>query len=164
MPTLITQSAVDTPIGYLLLQATNQALITARFADQLPADTSTGATGHAVLDKAKVQLGQYFSRERKHFELPIQPNGTDFQQKVWAALPQTAYGRTTTYQRIARGLGAVEAVRAVGRAIGRNPLALIIPCHRVLGRDGRLAGYAWGIKRKQWLLDFEQPYQQLTLF
>jgi len=112
---------------------------------------------HAVLAEAVGQLRAYFARELKEFDLPLRPDGTDFQQRVWAQLRLIGYGETATYGELARGLGKTPAAsRAVGLANGRNPIPIMIPCHRVIGANGTLTGYAGGVDRKQVLLELEQ--------
>jgi methylated-DNA-[protein]-cysteine S-methyltransferase len=101
------------------------------------------------------QLAAYFAGELRAFELPLVPTGTPFQQRVWSALQHIPYGATTTYGRLAEQLGQPGAMRAVGLANGRNPIAIIIPCHRVIGANGSLTGYGGGLQRKQWLLALE---------
>ncbi len=115
------------------------------------------ADDEPVLVEAVRQLGAYFERELKEFDLPLAPNGTAFQQRVWAALREIGYGETASYGEIARRLDLHPgASRAVGAANGRNPIAIVIPCHRVIGSKGLLSGYAGGVERKQALLDIEQ--------
>jgi methylated-DNA-[protein]-cysteine S-methyltransferase len=101
------------------------------------------------------QLGEYFAGERTEFDLPLAPLGTPFQERVWDALSRIPYGRTASYGEIARGLGDPGASRAVGLANGRNPISIIVPCHRVIGTDGKLTGYAGGVERKRFLLELE---------
>ena len=107
------------------------------------------------LDEAAGQLGEYFAGERRTFDLPLAPEGTDFQRRVWAQLRAIPYGSTSTYGEVARAIGATNGFRAVGLANGRNPIAIIVPCHRVIGADGSLTGYAGGMERKRFLLDLE---------
>ncbi|MEO2128749.1 MAG: methylated-DNA--[protein]-cysteine S-methyltransferase [Christiangramia sp.] len=116
------------------------------------------------LQKAVKQLQQYFEGKRQHFDLKLQPKGTDFQQKVWKELLKIPFGNTTSYLELSRKLGDVKAIRAVAAANGKNPLWIIVPCHRVIGSDGSLTGYAGGLHRKKWLLDFENPPAQQSLF
>ncbi|MDQ6935854.1 MAG: methylated-DNA--[protein]-cysteine S-methyltransferase [Actinomycetota bacterium] len=112
---------------------------------------------HPLLSAARDQLTAYFARELRHFELPLDPAGTDFQRKVWGQLERIGYGETASYGEIARRLGMTNAAsRAVGLANGRNPIPIVVPCHRVIGADGSLTGYAGGIERKQTLLELEQ--------
>jgi methylated-DNA-[protein]-cysteine S-methyltransferase len=120
----------------------------------LPRDAREDAGPFA---KVIEQLGAYFAGERTSFDLPLAPHGTDFQQKVWRALAAIPYGETTTYAAIAKKIGKPRAVRAVGAANGRNPLSIVVPCHRVIGNDGTLTGYAGGLPNKKRLLELESP-------
>ena len=117
------------------------------------------AAEHAPLrlDAVRRQSEDFFARKRETFDLELRPQGTPFQQKVWRALCDIPYGRTISYQQLAISLGDINAVRAVGTANGRNPIWLIIPCHRVIGKDGSLTGYGGGLPLKRALLDFETP-------
>ena len=117
-----------------------------------------------ALEDCVYQLNEYFNGERKKFNLKLNPEGTDFQQTVWMALQTISYAKTYSYLDLAKKLGDVKAIRAVANANGKNPLWIIIPCHRVIGSDGSLTGYAGGLHRKKWLLDHENPYKQQTLF
>lgn len=110
------------------------------------------------------QLDEYFQGKRKDFDLKLNLNGTDFQKKVWNSLLQIPYGKTTTYLDQAKALGDIKAIRAVASANGKNPLWIVIPCHRVIGSDGSLTGYAGGLWRKKWLLAHENPVKQTSLF
>jgi methylated-DNA-[protein]-cysteine S-methyltransferase len=107
------------------------------------------------LDDARAQVEQYFAGERTTFDLNLAPTGTPFQLAVWEALRTVGYGQTASYVDIARAIGRPTASRAVGAANGRNPISLIVPCHRVIGASGKLVGYGWGVERKRWLLDHE---------
>jgi len=111
-----------------------------------------------------LQLKEYFAGNRKQFNLKLNAKGTDFQQRVWKQLAQIPYGKTTSYLELSKQLGDVKAIRAVANANGKNPLWIITPCHRVIGSDGSLTGYAGGLHRKQWLLEHESPYKQESLF
>lgn len=111
-----------------------------------------------LLQKALQQLEAYFAGKLKEFDLPLQPAGTAFQQNVWDQLVQIPYAATITYLHMAKRLGNVKAIRAAASANGKNPLAIIIPCHRVIGTDGKLTGYAGGLHRKQWLLEHEAKF------
>lgn len=113
---------------------------------------------HPLLIEAIKQVKAYFKRDRKDFDLPIITEGSAFQKKVWAAVAQTPYGVLTTYRSIAETIGKPKAVRAVGSAIGRNPICVIVPCHRVVGTNGAMSGYAGGIDRKKQLLVLEGSY------
>lgn len=108
-----------------------------------------------VLKQAAAQLQQYFAKERKTFDLPLEPQGTPFQRAVWAALLDIPYGRTQTYKDIAKAVGCPKGARAVGMACNKNPIGIIIPCHRVIGANGSLTGYAGGLELKQKLLLLE---------
>jgi methylated-DNA-[protein]-cysteine S-methyltransferase len=116
-----------------------------------------------VLLEASRQLQAYFAGERREFDLPLAPYGSDFQRRVWNALLEIPYGETISYLELARRLGDPRAVRAVGSANGRNPISIIIPCHRVIGADGSLVGYGGGLERKRWLLRHEAAYAPLPL-
>jgi len=109
-----------------------------------------------LLQQAAAQLAEYFAGTRQHFDLPLAASGTAFQQQVWQQLCQVPYGQTQSYGELALRLGNKNAMRAVGAANGRNPIAIIVPCHRVIGADGKLTGYAGGLDRKVWLLQHEQ--------
>ena len=117
----------------------------------------------SLKDVAK-QLYEYFQGHRKEFSLKLNPQGTDFQKSVWEALVEIPYGKTVSYMDLSKKLGDIKAIRAVAAANGKNPIWIIIPCHRVIGSDGSLTGYAGGLHRKKWLLDHESPLKQQTLF
>ena len=108
-----------------------------------------------LLIQAERELGEYFSGTRRGFDLPLAPQGTDFQRRVWRALQDIPYGQTRSYAQLAAAVGAPRACRAVGGANGRNPLPILIPCHRVIAADGRLAGFSAGLERKEALLELE---------
>lgn len=116
------------------------------------------------LKDAVKELQEYFEGKRTQFTFALNPKGTDFQQKVWKALLEIPYGKTTSYMELSKKLGDVKAIRAVASANGKNPLWIVVPCHRVIGSDGSLTGYAGGLWRKQWLLEHENPNKQQTLF
>jgi len=116
------------------------------------------------LEDCVMQLNEYFEGTRTQFDLKLNPEGTDFQKTVWNQLEQIPYGKTVSYLDLSKQLGDVKAIRAVANANGKNPLWIIIPCHRVIGSDGSLTGYAGGLHRKQWLLEHENPYKQQSLF
>ncbi|MGV3697636.1 methylated-DNA--[protein]-cysteine S-methyltransferase [Flavobacterium sp.] len=110
------------------------------------------------------QLREYFEGRRTEFDFRINPQGTDFQQKVWQELLNIPFGKTLSYLDLSKKLGDVKAIRAVASANGRNPLWIVVPCHRVIGTDGSLTGYAGGLWRKKWLLEHESPSKQQSLF
>jgi methylated-DNA-[protein]-cysteine S-methyltransferase len=116
------------------------------------------------LEDCVMQLNEYFEGTRTQFDLKLNPEGTDFQKTVWNQLEQIPYGKTVSYLDLSKQLGDVKAIRAVANANGKNPLWIIVPCHRVIGSDGSLTGYAGGLHRKQWLLEHENPYKQQSLF
>lgn len=118
----------------------------------------------AVLKDAVEQLQEYFDGNRTVFELHLNPSGTDFQKKVWEALLQIPFGKTISYLELSKQLGDAKAIRAVASANGKNPLWIVVPCHRVIGTNGDLTGYAGGLHRKKWLLEHESPAKQTTLF
>lgn len=117
-----------------------------------------------VLQEAVSQLNDYFEGKRTSFDFKMNPKGTDFQKKVWSALLEIPYGKTRTYLEQSKILGDVKAIRAVASANGKNPLWIVVPCHRVIGTDGSLTGYAGGLWRKKWLLEHENPTNQQSLF
>lgn len=152
------------PIGCLRIDGNDEAIHAVRFCDNPgPAATAVPAVGQLCIR----QLQEYFEDTRKVFDLPLQPAGTVFQQQVWQNLKQIPYAKTCSYLEVARAVSGDKAIRAVGAANGRNPICIIVPCHRVIGSDGSLTGYAGGLWRKEWLLQHEgvlQPVQQLSFF
>ena len=117
-----------------------------------------------ILQKAVLQLQEYFEGKRTEFDLKLNPKGTEFQQKVWKSLLEIPYGKTVTYMDQTKKLGDIKAIRAVASANGKNQLWIVIPCHRVIGTNGSLTGYAGGLSRKKWLLEHENPSTQQSLF
>ena len=130
------------------------------FLESLP-DSISQSTNQTVLDCIR-QLDEYFKKELAEFDLPLAPAGTKFQKSVWTELQNIPLGKTVSYMDMAKRLGDPKVIRAAGTANGKNPIAVIIPCHRVIGSDGSLTGYAGGLKRKQWLLEHENS--QTSLF
>ena len=116
------------------------------------------------LKQAVIQLQEYFEGKRIDFNLKLNPKGTEFQQKVWQELLNIPFGKTLSYLELSKKLGDVKAIRAVAAANGKNPLWIVVPCHRVIGTDGSLTGYAGGLARKKWLLEHENPSNQQSLF
>jgi len=116
------------------------------------------------LEDCVIQLVEYFEGTRQQFDLKLNPQGTDFQKQVWKQLEQILYGKTISYLELSKQLGDIKAIRAVANTNGKNPLWIIVPCHRVIGSDGSLTGYAGGLHRKQWLLEHESPFKQQSLF
>jgi methylated-DNA-[protein]-cysteine S-methyltransferase len=154
---------IDTAIGDLTLVATDDAIIGLYFAhhwtnpDRDAFGPRVDAHDDHLLDIARIQLDEYLAGERTSFDLPTTANGDEFQQRVWAMLEQIPFGATTTYGELAERLGDKTLAQAVGQAVGHNPLSIIVPCHRVVGKDGKLTGYAGGLSRKQFLLELEEP-------
>ncbi len=145
---------MESPIGVLRLVARGEALVAVHLEDELPEVPPDDA--HPVLSRARAQLEEYFAGTRRAFDLPLEPSGTPFERSVWAALLRIPHGETTSYGAIAALLGRPRASRAVGAANGKNPLAIVVPCHRVIGASGALTGYAGGLGRKKWLLEHER--------
>jgi len=117
-----------------------------------------------VLQETTFQLNDYFEGKRTDFTFKLNPSGTEFQQKVWKGLLEIPFGKTMSYLELSKKLGDVKAIRAVASANGKNPLWIVVPCHRVIGTDGSLTGYAGGLWRKKWLLEHENPSNQQSLF
>lgn len=161
--THLRHGTIETTIGELTLVAHNHSLQALFFPDHwhLPdpstfgkaIDGSTDEFFHAV----KVELDEYLAGQRQHFTIDVQPQGNDFSQSVWAILQEIPYGVTSTYGEIAQSLGNRHLAQRVGQVVGRNPVSIIIPCHRVIGSDGSLTGYAGGLDRKRFLLELEEP-------
>jgi len=124
----------------------------------------TSKTIPTDLQDCVLQLDEFFKGNRKNFNLKLNPKGTEFQKKVWSELLKVTYGKTCTYLEQSKKLGNVKAIRAVASANGKNPIWIVIPCHRIIGSDGSLTGYAGGIWRKKWLLEHENPTTQQSLF
>ncbi len=156
--------AIPSPVGELLLTATDEGLTRVWFeenrhggprsAEWQRAD-EVGGAAERILRDAREQLDAYFAGERKSFDLPLAAAGTPFQERVWKTLRSIPFGHTTSYGEIATRMGEPKAVRAVGAANGRNPISIIVPCHRVIGANGDLTGFGGGIERKRWLLEHE---------
>lgn len=153
-----THTVIDSPLGALTLVATDGVLRGVYYPGHWtrPDETAWGAESTTGFDAAERQLGEYLTGARQSFDLPTALTGDGFQRRVWDLLAEIPYGETTTYGELARRLGGgPELARAVGRAVGHNPLSIVIPCHRVVGHDGALTGYAGGLERKRFLLDLE---------
>jgi methylated-DNA-[protein]-cysteine S-methyltransferase len=170
--TMIHEQHVLCPLGALRLVAEGEALIAVHLPRQEAAAVASkdgdghgdghgdgdrrDGRAHPVLAAAARQLDEYFAGQREVFELPLAPRGTDFQRAVWAALRAIPHGETRSYEQVAKAIGRPTASRAVGAANGKNPIAIIVPCHRVIGADGSLTGYAGGLPVKRWLLRHER--------
>lgn len=142
----------DTPVGKLCI-GEEQGCITRVTWSKIPGEYVLEETDGILA--CKTQLEEYFAGERRAFDLPLAPKGTAFQQKVWRALTEIPYGETRTYGEIAAAIGNPKAARAVGMANNKNPIGILIPCHRVIGADGKLVGYAGGMEKKAFLLELE---------
>ena len=149
---------LETPVGPVTVTASDDAVTGLCFGTELPEDSLLCREEDAtpLLRETARQLREYFAGERRSFTLPLAPQGSEFQKKVWAALQTIPYGETRTYRQIAEQIGHNLAFRAVGMANNRNPIGILIPCHRVIGYDGRMTGYAAGIGIKERLLDGEK--------
>ena len=145
---------MHSPIGFLHLKAQEEALVELNFLEKgEPQESSQLRSG--IISLAVRQLHEYFDGKRTAFELPLIPEGTDFQKEVWSIVSDIPYGSTSTYSEISKKIGDPKKVRAVGRANGQNPIPIIIPCHRVVGSNNELTGYSGGIERKKRLLQHE---------
>lgn len=156
---------MESPLGPIQITATDSAISAVSFDV-----TATGTTGNAVIQECIRQLGEYFQGSRTIFDLPLAPQGTEFQKSVWEKLKDIKFGESCSYLDIANAIGNPKSIRAVGGANGKNPISIIVPCHRVIGSDKSLTGYAGGLSRKKWLLEHEgilfqqpTPSEQLSL-
>ncbi len=147
---------IDSPVGKLLLTCTDEGITALHMDSDGRKPPASAKRGHPLLDKAKVQLDEYFKGKRRDFDLPLAAQGTPFQRKVWQTLCSIPFAKTLSYGEVARKVGKPGASRAVGGANNRNPIGIIVPCHRVIGADGSLTGYGGGLDRKQWLLEHER--------
>ena len=151
---------IKTPLGFAEIIGDENGIVSIEVYDE----AEVSQTIPNVLEEAVSQLNEYFEGKRNHFDLKLNPKGTDFQQKVWKGLLEIPYGKTRSYLEQSKVLGDVKAIRAVASANGKNPLWIVVPCHRVIGTDGSLTGYAGGLWRKKWLLEHENPTTQQSLF
>jgi len=158
------RTTIDSPIGTITLVADDDALVELHLPNEKPSSTTaaeeTSPDEHSVLERAASQLHEYFAGERREFDVPLAPRGTTFQLAAWQALRTIPYGETMSYGEQARRLGDARKARAVGAANGRNPLPIVVPCHRVVGANGHLTGFGGGIECKAWLLDHERAVRQ----
>jgi len=165
-PDLLTAS-IDTPIGRMVAIASDAGVCVLEFLDSRTAPSSarafakrhgaksvSGTNRH--LDRLRAELDAYFAGELRRFETPLDLRGTPFQKAVWKRVARAPYGRTLTYAQVAARAGRPSAVRAAGHANGRNPVSILVPCHRIVGSDGKLHGYGGGLWRKRWLLELER--------
>ena len=154
---------INSPLDTLLLVSNGDALVglymdTYRYDPQTNSDWKKSET---EFKEVKKQLRAYFARELQDFDLPILMYGTEFQRKAWQALQKIPYGKTVSYLDQAKAIKSPKAVRAIGLANGKNPISIIVPCHRVIGSNGKLTGYGGGIERKRWLLEHESPQAEM---
>lgn len=152
---------IQTPLGTAQIEGNDTGLCSISILEK---ENQLSSIIPDSLKSAVTQLQDYFNGNRQSFDLKLSPQGTPFQQKVWEALQQIPYGKTVSYLQLSKTLGDEKAIRAVAAANGKNPLWIVIPCHRVIGSDGSLTGYAGGLWRKKWLLQHESPSQQMQLF
>ncbi|MES2778983.1 MAG: methylated-DNA--[protein]-cysteine S-methyltransferase [Bacteroidota bacterium] len=156
MPKIIVfpfRSYLQSPIGIIEIQATQHNVHSVRFLDKT--ESFKQSVDNEVTQQCVLQLTEYFDGKRKDFSVSTQQEGTDFMQGVWVNVCDIPYGKTASYLDLAKLSGDENLTRAVGTANGKNQLAILVPCHRVIGTNGKLTGYAWGLHRKQWLLDHE---------
>lgn len=151
---------IKTPLGIAKIMGDENGISVISIAD----DDGISPIIPTVLQEAVSQLNEYFKGKRSNFTFKLNPSGTEFQQKVWKGLVEIPFGETMSYLELSKKLGDVKAIRAVASANGKNPLWIVIPCHRVIGTDGSLTGYAGGLWRKKWLLEYENPSNQTSLF
>ncbi len=151
---------IETPIGFAELKGDENGLSSVSVLN----DKKPIGIIPEVLEEAVHEFQEYFEGKRKHFSIRLNPDGTEFQKKVWNALTEIPYGKTVSYMELTKKLGDIKAIRAVAAANGKNPLWIVVPCHRVIGSNGDLTGYAGGLHRKKWLLEHESPVKQQSLF
>jgi methylated-DNA-[protein]-cysteine S-methyltransferase len=150
---------MESPVGKLKLVASANALIAVLWERERPNRVKLAMLQHdpqqPILKETERQLGEYFAGTRNQFDLPLEPTGTEFQKKVWRALQEIPFGQTRSYLDLAKSIGSAKAVRAVGAANGKNPLSIVVPCHRIVGANGTLTGFAGGLEAKAKLLALE---------
>ena len=149
------------PVGELMIESEDGKITTVNFLKDHKQDEGY----RPIIEQCILELDEYFYKGRKFFNVELNPQGTEFQRRVWSELTTIPYGKTISYEALAVRLGNIKAIRAVGLANGQNPIAIIIPCHRVIGKGGSLVGYGGGVENKEWLLNHEGAIlKQLTLF
>ena len=156
------QVYIQSPVGITLIEGDKNGVQKILVYDHK--NISPSKTIPKLLQPAVKQLIEYFEGNRTDFDFSINPQGTEFQKRVWDALLEIPFGKTMSYMELTKKLGDVKAIRAVASANGKNPLWIVVPCHRVIGSDGSLTGYAGGLWRKKWLLEHENPVKQQSLF
>ncbi|HNP17975.1 MAG TPA: methylated-DNA--[protein]-cysteine S-methyltransferase [Fulvivirga sp.] len=144
------QLIYHSPIGPLAIYSSEEAIVEIRFDGHLESEKSS-----SIIEQCVQQLDEYFEGKRENFELKLNPTGTDFQLRVWKELQNIPFGKTCSYSEMAIKLGDIKVIRAAGTANGKNKIPIIIPCHRVIGKDGSLVGFGGGLDRKEWLLQHE---------
>ncbi|WP_424492872.1 methylated-DNA--[protein]-cysteine S-methyltransferase [Salinimicrobium sp. GXAS 041] len=155
------QTYLKTPLGAALIEGDSKGISRISLtSEELPSSEKIPAE----LQPAVLQLKEYFAGSLNNFDLQLNPEGTPFQKKVWLELQKVPFGRTISYMALSKKLGDPKAIRAVAAANGKNPLWIVVPCHRIIGSDGSLTGYAGGLWRKKWLLEHENPVKQQILF
>lgn len=156
---------ISSPIGIMSLNFNSKLELTvAQFIDKEQLLPVANSAGIVEIENTVKQFEEYFEGKRTQFDLKLAPKGTEFQKKVWNQLQEIQFGKTMTYQQMANQLGDPKVIRAAASANGKNPISIAIPCHRVIGSDGSLTGYAGGLHRKKWLLEHESPSNQQSLF
>ena len=155
-------TTMNSPVGQLTLIAHDEALVAILWEndrpERVPLPEATEASRHPILAETKTQLKEYFKGQRETFDLPLDPLGTGFQKKVWKALSRIPFGVTKSYGQLAKSIQNPNASRAVGAANGKNPLSIVVPCHRVIASSGKLTGFAGGLEVKKYLLDLEKQF------
>lgn len=152
---------INSPLGFVLIEGNEDGISKISVTSDA---TILSEIIPTLFHDVVIQLNEYFEGNRTNFQFKMNPNGTDFQKKVWAELLKIPFGKTASYQEVTNNLGDPKAIRAVANANGKNPLWIVVPCHRVIGSDGSLTGYAGGLWRKKWLLEHENPVKQQSLF
>ncbi|SFR35607.1 methylated-DNA-[protein]-cysteine S-methyltransferase [Robiginitalea myxolifaciens] len=157
---------VRTPLGMACIQGNQTAITSIKLVDAIPDtyETDPSPLNKELLLRAAAELNRYFEGSLQEFTFPMQPQGTTFQQSVWERLQKIPFGKSMSYLELSKDLGDPKAIRAVAAANGKNPIWIAIPCHRIIGSDGSLVGYAGGLHRKKWLLNHESPHRQVALF
>ncbi|WP_230080209.1 methylated-DNA--[protein]-cysteine S-methyltransferase [Winogradskyella marina] len=160
-PSILQTCYIETPLGHAKITGNENGIASVSILDTQK--ELSDSIPESLLD-CVIQLKAYFNDTRKTFDLKLNPEGTTFQKKVWKQLETIPFGKSISYLDLSKQLGDAKAIRAVANANGKNPLWIIVPCHRVIGSDGSLTGYAGGLYRKQWLLNHESDYKQQMLF
>lgn len=155
------QAVINTPLGRSIIKGNDRGISSIIVVDE---DLTLSSSIPIELEECVNQLAKYFEGTLKGFNMKLNPHGTEFQKRVWKELVKIPYGKTITYLDLSKRLGDIKAIRAVANANAKNPIWILIPCHRVIGTDGSLTGYAGGLPRKKWLLDHENPIKQQSLF